>query len=192
MRLARQVGEDENPCYSRQIGTVIVDPVANKILGTGYNGPPKDVPHCDTRDYLSNCFYPQLNEKDKRIALSSLGFHGDLPAEPYAKEEFLNRAVNCRQCPRKLIMAESGKRSELCACQHSERNAITNSGCSLIGAYAFCWCTLPCQDCTGALINARISKVFCLNGKDYSYSSRYLFGSAGVEIHQYDSHFFDS
>jgi len=39
-------------CLSRQIGTVLV--VDNHIIATGYNGPPKNVPHCDCRDNLGN------------------------------------------------------------------------------------------------------------------------------------------
>jgi len=35
-------------CLSRQIGAVLVK--GKHVVGTGYNGPPKDVPHCDYRD----------------------------------------------------------------------------------------------------------------------------------------------
>jgi deoxycytidylate deaminase len=44
MRLAKLVGEDQNPCYSRQIGTVLVkvyDDGSSRIIATGYNGPPE-------------------------------------------------------------------------------------------------------------------------------------------------------
>jgi dCMP deaminase len=35
-------------CLSRQIGAVLVR--NNRVIGTGYNGPPRGVPHCDYRD----------------------------------------------------------------------------------------------------------------------------------------------
>jgi len=35
-------------CLSRQIGSVLVQ--GKSVLGTGYNGPPSGVPHCDYRD----------------------------------------------------------------------------------------------------------------------------------------------
>jgi deoxycytidylate deaminase len=49
MRLAKQIGEDKNPCHSRKIGVVVVDPVSNKILGTGYNGPLRNSSYNNTR-----------------------------------------------------------------------------------------------------------------------------------------------
>ena len=39
-------------CLSRKIGSVLVKD--NRVIATGYNGPPSGVPHCDTRsDYGS-------------------------------------------------------------------------------------------------------------------------------------------
>ena len=35
-------------CLSRKIGAVLVQ--NKRVIGTGYNGPPKDVVHCDYRD----------------------------------------------------------------------------------------------------------------------------------------------
>ena len=35
-------------CFSRHIGTILVKD--NHIIATGYNGPPKGIPHCDHRD----------------------------------------------------------------------------------------------------------------------------------------------
>lgn len=39
---------DMSKCLSRHIGAVLVRD--NQVIGTGYNGPPKNVPHCDYRD----------------------------------------------------------------------------------------------------------------------------------------------
>lgn len=47
MHIAKVVGEKSH-CYSRQIGSVLVK--NNRIIATGYNGPPSGVAHCETRN----------------------------------------------------------------------------------------------------------------------------------------------
>uniref|UniRef100_A0A6M3JRY3 Putative CMP/dCMP deaminase zinc-binding n=2 Tax=viral metagenome TaxID=1070528 RepID=A0A6M3JRY3_9ZZZZ len=39
---------DRSKCLSRKIGAVLVKD--DSVIGTGYNGPPRGVPHCDRRD----------------------------------------------------------------------------------------------------------------------------------------------
>lgn len=184
MRLAKQVGEDLNPCHSRKIGVVLVHPTENKILGTGYNGPPRNTPHCDSREYLENYFWPQLTELDHTRLRQFLSPIADL------KQSLVDKYTDSGTCPRKIIGCKSGERLELCSCQHAERNAIYNSSSSLLGAWAFCWCSLPCQDCAGALINVRVARVYCLAGPDYSPNSRKLFEAAGVEVYQFEEDYF--
>ena len=178
MRLARQIGEDENPCYSRKIGSVIVDPVSNKILGTGYNGPPKDTPHCDTEEYLRDIFWPQLTKSDKEIFLKQ--------SKPGDIDSFKNQVCKdfdgCKICPRRLVKAVSGQRTELCSCLHSERNAITNASCNLQGAFIFCYCAVPCIQCAGSIINAGIKRVYCLDEERYHDVSEKLLFKAKVEV----------
>lgn len=48
MKLA-QVVSTKSHCYSRQIGSVLITP-EHSIISTGYNGPPKNIPHCETRN----------------------------------------------------------------------------------------------------------------------------------------------
>ena len=90
-----------------------------------------------------------------------------------------------------MIGAKTGERTDLCSCQHAERNAIYNSGgVDLYGCWAFCWCGVPCSDCAGALINSGIKKVYCLEdtsyahgqGSDYSFSARWLLNKAGIDL----------
>ena len=181
MRMAKQVGEDCNPCYSRKIGVVIVDPVVNKVMGIGYNGPPKDTPHCDSPTYMKNVVWPQLSTEEKlKIAGEAFKNGGDEEGSHY----FVHKHAGCGQCPRKLLGFGPGERSSICSCQHAERNAITNSRECLYGAFMFCWCGVPCDQCTGAIINADIQRVYCLkvDGPDYSQSSRFLLRHAGVEL----------
>lgn len=197
MRLARQVGEDQNPCYSRKIGVVIVDPARNKILGTGYNGPPRGTPHCDGREYLEKVVWPQLDAAERRVALENavMGTRESCPASlpdlagtEEGKALFLDNAAGCKTCPRRLAGAKSGERTELCSCEHGERNAIYNATCDLHGSWAFCWCGVPCWDCTKALIQAGVVRVYCTadpsyankGGPDYSFGSRWLFEQRGI------------
>lgn len=175
MRLAKHWGEDNNPCYSRHIGTVIVNEEGTNILGTGYNGPPRDTPHTDSADYLENIVWPQLTDQDK-VKLGGAAI---------SKEHFTHIYKDCKTCPRKLLGIESGKRLEFCSCVHSEANAIVNSSKDLHGSYMFCWCPLPCYECAKLIINAGIKKVYALEG-DYGFGAgtRFLFRKKGVELIQ--------
>lgn len=181
MRLAKQVGEDGNPCYSRKIGSVIVHSRENRILGTGFNGPPRKTPHCDERDYLEMVVWPQLTEEEKN---KSCGY---VPT----KEEFLDRFTSCRTCPRRIIGAKSGERREICGCAHSECNAIVNASQSLYDSYMFCWCGVPCADCSKLIVNSGIKKVFCLDrypgqpsslNNEYDLVGRHLLRWGNVEL----------
>src|SRR5579859_3453771 len=171
---AKFFSEHDIPCLSRGIGAIIVDPIKNVIVGTGYNGPCKGVPHHDTREYLQEIVWPQLTEKDKNyIALSD--YTKKRVEETWREKQSPSLAIRsvqdfcqvfsrCGICPRKLIGAKSGERMEICAgCEHGERNAIYNATGSTHGCYIFCWCGVPCNDCTRAIIQSGIKKVYCLN-----------------------------
>ncbi len=170
MRLAKFVGEDCNSCYSRKIGVVIVDPQANKVLGTGYNSPPRGVPHNDDPEYLREVVWPQLTDVEKETACGNC-------------DRYIEKYQYSKVCPRKAVGAPSGKRLELCSCVHAETNAIVNASDNLYGAEMFAFCGVPCLECAKLIINAGIKKVYIIDwGQDYSFGSRYLFTKAGVEI----------
>jgi dCMP deaminase len=81
--------------------------------------------------------------------------------------------------------------------EHAERNAIINAariGVSTKGTTMYLTCGMPCCDCTRAIINAGISKVYMYSngtgaqGKiwdDHALRSRVMFEEAGVEIIYY-------
>lgn len=56
LQIARVVGT-QSKCYSRQIGTVLVRD--KSIITTGYNGPPRDVPHCEERNLSKQKICPR-------------------------------------------------------------------------------------------------------------------------------------
>ena len=182
MRMAKLVGEDQNPCLSRSIGVVVVDQDTNRVLATGYNGPPRDTPHCDDPAYLRDIVWPQLTDEEKAFAKGNYRFQAKNGESDC--DLFVGNFGNCKTCPRKVVGAESGQRLELCSCAHGEANAIVNSTKDLhLGAAMFCWCGVPCFECTKLVINSGIKKVYCFDwGKDYSHGSRWLFNKAGVEV----------
>ena len=181
LRMAKQVGEDSNPCYSRQIGAIIVNPAENRILGTGYNGPPAGTPHCDEPEYLLNMVWPYMTEEDRKKA------HIPNCSEEHQKRWFLDVYGRCKKCPRRMLGIPSGERMHLCSCEHAEKNAIFNAAQSVHGAWMICYCGLPCIDCTKAIINAGIRQVICIHWKkDYSPQSRWLFKEANVIIEERD------
>ena len=193
MRLAKHIAEDENPCLSRHIGVVIVDPVINRIKGTGFNGPPEKTPHPDEPDYLRDIVWPQLTEDERLTAKAKAeGVNLNDPKEvshwderrwSFGADEFVEAFANKGICPRRIIGVPSGARLELCSCEHGEKNAIVNCGEAPDGCWMFCWCGVPCWDCTKLIIASHISKVICFqNDKDYSYGSRWLLRKAGVEL----------
>ena len=65
MKLAKVMADDQNPCFSRRVGAVVVDPLTNGIVGAGYNGPPENTPHCNDIEFLKYFFWPQLTRKEK-------------------------------------------------------------------------------------------------------------------------------
>jgi deoxycytidylate deaminase len=176
MRLAKAVKEVENPCFSRQIGVVIVDPETNALVSSGHNGPPQGCPKNDDPHYLRTVVWPQLTHEEAIDAMN-----GMIAGE----DDFVAKYANCKTCPRKPIGAASGKRLELCTCIHGEVDAITRANRSVAGCYMMCYCGVPCIECTKVIINAGIGTVVGIDhGRgDYSlYSSRWLFERSKVQL----------
>lgn len=198
MRKAKSIADDNKICYSRQLGAVIIkvyDDGTSRGVSSGYNGPPKKTPHCDTDEYLREVFWPQLTYEEKCTAVRNVNLkveflEGEEALDREAGCAFAKSVAGCKTCPRRFVNATTGKRLELCTCQHAERNAIYNAAEDTYGCWMFCWCGVPCSDCTGAIINAGIKVVYCLDdntgahngGKDYSYSSRWQFEKAKVNL----------
>lgn len=203
MRLAKALADDNDACFSRKIGCLIVNPESNNVVGLGYNGPPQGTPHCNSQRYLQTIFCPQLSDQELELATKSIeklsGQKSDVVDSEcdvlvrHVRTNFIScegSALNT--CPRRFINAGPGERSELCTCEHAERNSIYNAQGSTVGCYIFCYCPLPCLDCCKAIIGARIKRVYCLKinsyrgEKDYSPTSRWLLHNAKVEVLELD------
>ena len=173
MRLAKVMADDQNPCLSRKVGVVVVDPSTNGIVGAGYNGPPENTPHCTSVEFLTNFFWPQLTSVEKSY-FKGLGL--DTP----------EKISQWNQCPRNILGYSCGKRAELCSCQHAERNALNKLPIPAKGLAMFCWCGVPCIQCAGSIINAGIQEVHCIKEKDYHRSSRWLFEHGNTTLIEHD------
>lgn len=210
MLLAKSIADDNNICYSRQIGVVIVDPRTNGVVSVGYNGPPEGTPHTDDINYIINFLWPQLTAVEKFSLISNYWndlnmkdkaeFQKILPTDNKSTHQKLDsylpfvasKMENCRQCPRKILGCKAGERRELCSCDggHAERNALNKLPISSYGLIMFCWCCVPCISCTGAIINSNISEVHCLKEPDYHSVSRYLFSTSKTSLFEYDKTIF--
>lgn len=181
LRLAKSVKEVENPCFSRQIGVVIVDPNTNSLVSSGHNGPPQGCPANDDHGYLKDVVWPQLVSVEVMEAMKHYHYKPDVAPDHQFAENFRG----CKTCPRRLIGAPSGKRLELCTCIHGEVDAITRASRSVAGCYMMCYCGVPCIECTKVIINSGIDTVVAIDhGRgDYSlYSSRWLFEKSKVKL----------
>jgi len=186
MLMAREIAIANDACYSRKVGVIVIDPSTNGIVGAGYNGPPENTPHCDTLDFLNNFFLPQLTEKERKALLSVTEerFKVSLKGN-YKKALRLWDSKNV--CPRNILGYNCGKRPQLCSCQHAERNALNKLPIPAKGLVMFCWCGVPCIQCTGSMINAGIKEVHCTKEKkDYQPVSRWLFKCSKTKLIEHD------
>lgn len=191
MRLAKSVRDVESPCYSKQIGVVIVDPNTNSLVSSGHNGPPQGCPPNDDPDYLRNVVWPQLTLEEKKLMVyqaipkTTPSFPSEL-LKGVSSEDLICESFGCKKtCPRKIVGAERGRRLELCTCIHGEVDAITRANRNVSGCYMMCYCGVPCIECTKVIINAGIDSVIGIDNRknDYSpYSSRWLYEKSKAKL----------
>lgn len=155
-------------CLSVKRGSIIITP-DKTIVSMGYNGPPRNVAHCNSEERLE-WICKQL--KNTHV--------GDI------KEYLLDNGWG-QSCPRRILKFKSGEGLQFCPAGHSEANAIFNAarhGINLKGCYLIHNTCLPCQECSKAIINSGIVKVITRNLPDYDAGSRWLLEKANVEIIQ--------
>jgi dCMP deaminase len=154
----------KSKCLSRKIGAVLVKD--GHVIGTGYNGPPKSIPHCEWRDDSGN--YVETVDK----------YGNWLDKEPVY------------ECPRRRMGYGSGEGMEYCPAVHAEINPIMQAarfGISTIGSTLYCYCKTPCSNCAKEIVQAGIKRVVCLGkhitntGYNFTLSEK-LFELAGVKL----------
>ena len=153
----------KSPCLSRKIGAILVRD--HSIVSTGYNGPPRGIPHCGV-DRVTQ-------DKELAYALANTSFH---PSR--IKTE----------CPRRILGFESGTHMELCPAQHAEENCVSNAarlGVSTLGTTLYMNSVIPCQKCFGTLINAGVVEVVIDSIEAYDRGVDYIMVNSTMKIRQF-------
>lgn len=153
-------------CMSRKIGAVLVKD--KSIISTGYNGPPRGIPHCNERII---CTYP-----DKYLE--------DAIFEKSGESNF-----ELQTCPKQMLGFPSGQGLEFCIASHAERNALINAarnGISTLGTELYLTCGVPCKDCLIEIINAGVKEVIITNKRNfYDECSKFLISNSELRIREY-------
>ena len=157
----------KSPCLSRQIGCLIVRD--HSILSTGYNGPPRGIPHCGSERFekdLSISFITKLKEFEDLFTISDI------------------RST----CPRRLLGYKSGEGMEWCTAQHAEENAISNAarlGVSTVGATLYMNSVIPCNKCLGTLINAGVVEIVVSQLTIYDDHTDFILNNANIKVRDF-------
>ena len=118
----------QSSCLSRQIGAILVRD--NIIISTGYNGPPRGVPHCKF-DFLNRIEDSMKVVDNPKCPRQILG---------YKSGEYLDI------CP--SVHAETN-----CLASAARVGAITKDTTLYMN------CIIPCKSCFGLLINAGVKEI---------------------------------
>lgn len=151
-------------CLSRKLGSIIV--MDKSIISTGYNGPPRNVPQCNTR--WNDDIY--LTTKARNANIDKI------------------EGENLDKCPRYVLGYKSGQGLDICIAGHAERNALINAarhGIAVKGAILYLNTVVCCKDCLIEIINAGIVEVVCTDLIYYDGESQYLVEKSGIKVRKY-------
>ena len=155
-------------CLSRKIGAILVKD--KSILSTGYNGPPRGIPHCGYQRVMTD-----------NVLCSKL-------IKVFPKEE-CGGLLQCSEidytCPRQLLMYKSGEGLDICIASHAERNVLINAaknGVSTDGGTLYMNCNIPCKDCLIEIINAGIKELVVVEYSFYDSMSKFLLEHSGIDV----------
>jgi len=155
----------KSPCLSRKIGSILVR--EHSIVSTGYNGPPRGIPHCGHGRFT----------KDDELLNAAIQYNRGIEADRFKTE-----------CPRKVLGFPSGTHMELCPAQHAEENAVSNAariGASTVGTTLYINSVIPCQKCFGTLINAGISEIVVDKAAVYDKYTKFLINNSNIKIREF-------
>ena len=157
-------------CLSRKIGSIIVKD--KSILSTGYNGPPRGVPHCSERYSTTPVVDIMLINALKNKFGENMDFNSFVDT-----------------CPRQVLEFKSGKGLEFCIAGHAERNALINAsreGIKVKGASLYLDTGIPCKDCLIEIINAGIIEIICVEMVYYDEISRFLVKNSDIKMRTFE------
>lgn len=162
LKICEQVSGWSN-CLSRKVGAVLV--IDKTIIATGYNGPPRGIPHCG----------PDRMKKD--VMLNKL-----------SRDKTFRTTGNDSMCPRQRLGYQSGQGLELCPAAHAEANSIVNAartGVCVKNSTMYMNCGIPCKECLKLIINAGISEIVCISMKTYDNLTDFLVNNTKLKIRTY-------
>ncbi|MHA1286865.1 MAG: deoxycytidylate deaminase [Candidatus Thorarchaeota archaeon] len=155
----------KSPCLSRKIGAILVRD--HSIVSTGYNGPPRGIPHCGHDRYMNDDTLYTLIQNPQKF-------------QPH-------RIRN--ECPRKILGYASGTHMELCPAQHAEENTVSNAarlGVSVIGTTLYMNSVIPCKNCFGTLINAGIVEIVVDEVTVYDKHTQFLINNSVIKLRRFE------
>ena len=147
-------------CLSRQIGSVLVKD--NSIISTGYNGPPRGVPHCGDRHKYDNRLLAAYKKLD-----------------PY-----FDPSITVTKCPRQILGFKSGEGLDWCVAGHAERNSLINAarhGIKTKGTKLYMSCGVPCSPCLVEIINAGVEEIIITKLEYYDISAEYSLKNSSLK-----------
>jgi len=159
-------------CHSRQIGTILVRD--KSIISTGYNGPAKNIPTCDTR--YRNDYYVRnklIVYYDNSVSKVNLYPHN--------------------LCPRQALGYKSGEGLDICVAVHAEVNCLltaAKNGISTKDTIMYLTVCIPCKDCLAKCINAGISEIVVTTLSFYDPISKYIVNNSNIKIRDYDGNYY--
>jgi len=160
-------------CLSTKIGAVLVKD--KSIISTGYNGPPRGIPHCDVR----------CNSSPHNKVVFDSKLENDLFVAGYRP----SKVQKLDNCPRRLLGYKSGEGLEYCIAGHAERNALLNAarhGISTYDTTLYLSCGVPCKDCLIEIINAGVKEVVVVDKYNfYDETSKYIKANSNLTIRNY-------
>jgi len=153
--------EANSVCLSRHIGSVLVKD--KSIISTGYNGPPRNIPHCNERYII---------DAEIRALVKSKGKNPDNP-------KYHN------VCPRYTAGFKSGEGLGYCVAGHAERNALNNAarhGIATKGTTLYMSCGVPCSPCLVEIINCGVEEIVITKKSFYDSSAKYLLDNSDLKV----------
>ncbi len=130
-------------CIKANAGCVLTDS-HGRILGTGYNGVGRGMPHCNQREAQNSLTYDQ----QKKLHYASAYSAGLMQQSIAVPEAFPNKCEG--------VTAEPG--GERCQAVHAETNALLI--CSNVDAIHSVYTTAePCFRCTKELLNTGAQRI---------------------------------
>lgn len=151
-------------CMSRHIGATLVRD--KSIIATGYNGPPRGVPHCGKARLEYDHFL-----RDRMTRTMDTTF------------------TDTDRCPRRVMGFDSGDGLDYCIAAHAELNCVADAarrGVITLGAELYLNDRIPCKNCLVILINAGISVITATKLECYDDASPYLISYSNISVRNFN------